>query len=144
MKSKLLCHVVTLFVTLKGVPGQCWGGGHRAGFKIFKRIFLLVARVFIGFLQMYVELSAALKILENFLLLFTSHLLINYLPLHLKLFTKHSNVSLRAPSMRKGPSKISKGGPVRPHMVISKINSEFVNCNGTDSNLQHCLRFLVC
>ena len=64
MKSKILCHAQ-----------QCWGGGGGGGegglssceLQNFQEEFLLVARVFIGFLQMYVELSAALKILENFL-----------------------------------------------------------------------------
>ena len=51
MKSKLLCQVVTLFVMVNGVPGQCWGevgdgGGQRAGFKIFKWIFLLVESIY--------------------------------------------------------------------------------------------------
>ena len=40
----------------------------------FQEEFLLVARVFIGFLQMYVELSAALKILENFLFPFNHYM----------------------------------------------------------------------
>ena len=42
----------------------------------FQEEFLLVARVFIGFLQMYVELSAALKILENFLFPFNHYSLV--------------------------------------------------------------------
>ena len=33
----------------------------------FSRGFLFIARVFVEFLRMYVELSAALKIFENFL-----------------------------------------------------------------------------
>ena len=44
------------------------GGSGGAGFKIFQRIFLFIASVFAEFLRMYVELSAALKSFENFLL----------------------------------------------------------------------------
>ena len=63
-------HVVTLFVTVNGIlvsrgVGERGGGG--VGFKIFERIVLFIARVSAEFLRMYVELSAALKIFENFL-----------------------------------------------------------------------------
>ena len=43
------------------------GGGIIVRASKFSRGLFLVARVFTGFLQMYVELLAALKILENFL-----------------------------------------------------------------------------
>ena len=48
-----------------GVLGRGRGWGVRA--LRFSRGFLFIARVFVEFLRMYVELSAALKILENFL-----------------------------------------------------------------------------
>ena len=50
---------------------MCLWGGEGAGFKIFERIFLFIVRVLLSeFLRMYVELSAALKIFENFLFSF--------------------------------------------------------------------------
>ena len=49
-------HVVTLFVTVNGIPGRCWGrGGASRGLQDFREDFVLVARVFVGFPQMYVE-----------------------------------------------------------------------------------------
>ena len=51
MKLKLLCQVVTLFVMVNGVPGQCWGkvgGGEvsvRAS-KFSRGFFLLVESIY--------------------------------------------------------------------------------------------------
>ena len=62
MKSNILSRSAVL-----GRRGEGGGWVSSCELQNFQEESLLVARVFIGFLQMYVELSAALKILENFL-----------------------------------------------------------------------------